>query len=288
MGAYAQELRVLKTQTPEKVSFAQPFTLSILLEHPQGQNPLLDKESVGADFAVTGVQLLPQGPQSTQAQLTLMPFAIEKSTFTAQFSLAGQPNVTVPVEVPLTIAPVKLFDDNELKEIRPPHRPFDWALGLCIMLALFALTCLLIWWLRRLKKDHALLQNPPDNRPAHVIALSQIDALLDSGLWEHKQYKVFYITLTDILRSYLQRGFGLDVSADTSAELLRHLKAHPRLHTFTQQLRTFLASGDLVKFAKAVPAETTRNRDITILRELIEKTAPKPTPQTPPQVEVKL
>ena len=288
INAQAEGLSVLKATAPESVPFAQPFTATVVLEHPQGQTVVLDTDSVGKDFAVTALQLLPGSPQSTQAQLTVMPFAVQKSTFTATFALAANPNVTAPVEIPLTVTPVQLFKDNEFKEIRPPHRPFDWVLWLCILLALVALTCLIIWWIRRIKQNTALLSTPADNRPAHVIALSQIDALVDSGLWEHKQYKVFYITLTDILRNYLQRGFGLDVSADTSAELLRHLKAQPNLNTFIQQLRTFLSSGDLVKFAKAIPTEQTRNRDITLLREFIEKTAPKPAPETPAHVEVKL
>ncbi|MBO5910801.1 MAG: hypothetical protein J6Q05_01210 [Elusimicrobiaceae bacterium] len=286
--AGAEGLSVLKTNAPESVPFAQPFTATVVLEHPQGQTVALDPESVGKDFAVTAMQLLPATDQSTQAQLTVMPFAIKKSTFTATFTLAANPDVTAPVEIPLTVTPVQLFKDNEFKEIRPPHRPFDWALWLCILLAVVALVCFIIWWVRRIKKDAALLNATVDNRPAHIIALSQIDALVDSGLWEHKQYKVFYITLTDILRNYLQCGFGLDVSADTSAELLRHLKAQPNLSTFIQQLRSFLASGDLVKFAKAVPTEQIRNQDITTLRTFIEKTAPKPAPEVPPSVEVKL
>lgn len=288
LGAWAEGLSVLKTDAPESVPFAQPFTATVLLEHTQGQTVALDPESVGKDFTVTALQFLPVTEQSSQAQLTVMPFAVQKSTFTATFALAANPDVTAPVEIPLTVTPVQLFKDNEFKEIRSPHRPFDWALWLCILLALTALVCLIIWWVRRMQKEAARLTTPQDNRPAHIIALSQIDALVDSGLWEHKQYKVFYITLTDILRNYLQRGFGLDVSADTSAELLRHLKAQPNLGAFIQQLRAFLASGDLVKFAKAVPTEQTRNQDITILREFIEKTAPKPAPEVPARVEVKL
>jgi len=287
-GAWAEGLNVLKTNAPESVPFAQPFTATVLLEHPQGQTLALDPESVGKDFTVTALQFLPVTGQSTQAQLTVMPFTIQKSTFTATFTLAANPAVTAPVEIPLTVTPVQLFKDNKLKEIRPPHHPFDWALWLCILLALTALICLIIWWIRRMKNEATRLETPQDNRPAHVIALSQIDALVDSGLWEHKQYKVFYITLTDILRNYLQRGFGLDVSADTSAELLRHLKTQPNLGAFIQSLRAFLSSGDLVKFAKAVPTEQTRNQDITILREFIEQTAPKPVPEVPAQVEVKL
>ena len=102
-----------------------------------------------------------------------------------------------------------------------------------------------------------------------------MDALLDSGLWENRQYKVFYITLSDILREYLWRQFGVDASADTSAELLRRVKNMTQMAPFMYQLRDFLSSGDLVKFAKAVPSEQVRDKDVKILREIIIETAPK-------------
>ena len=284
----AQTLSVGQVQAPEKVPFAKSFTVGVRLTHPAGEEVALVPDSVPTDFAVTNVLLQPLSPTDTQADLIVMPFVLEKSTFTASFALKTQPEVTVPVEVPLTVEPVQLFKDNKLREIRPPHRAFDWVLWLCILLALIALVCLIILWVRRIQEDAARLQTQPDNRPAHIIALNQIDALVDSGLWEDKQYKLFYITLTDILRNYLQRALGLDVSADTSAELLRHLKTLPDLTAFVQDLRLFLSSGDLVKFAKAVPDEPTRNRDITLLRQFIKQTAPAPTAQIPQRVEVKL
>lgn len=288
LAGLAQDIGVAEQHIPQTVPFAQPFVAHIQLSHPQGQTVVLDEESVSPDFALKEWKTQPISPQLTQARLLLVPFAVQPSTFTVSFSLAGQPQNTVSVQSPVTVTPVKLFDDEELKEIRPPHTAWNWALWLCILLALFALVCLFIWWVRHIKKENALLQNPPDNRPAHVIALSQIDRLLNSGLWENKHYKIFYITLTDILRSYLQKAFGLDVSADTSAELLRHLKAAPQTSAFVKQLRVFLSSGDLVKFAKAVPDEKTRNTDVTILREFIRQTAPTPAQQAPSSVEVKL
>lgn len=285
---HAQELSVQQINLPKQVSFAQPFDAQITLSHPQGQSVELEKDSLSPEFEVTSVRLEPTSPTTTQAQLTLLPFTLQASTFSVQFALTQDPQTTALAQAELTVNPVKLFDDNELREIRPPHKVFDWALWLCILLALFAIVCLIIFWVRRIKKDaSAAMAAPVDNRPAHIIALSQIDILLDSGLWERSQYKTFYITLSDILRMYLQRAFGLDVSADTSAELLRHIKTVAPLAPLTQTLRTFLASGDLVKFAKAIPSEETRNRDITLLQEVIHQTTPKPAAPTP-QTEVKL
>ncbi len=284
----AQGVSVLQANAPETVPFAKPFAAQATFSHPSNARIEMVKDSVPQDFAVTHIALTPLSPDRTQADLTILPLVLQKSTFTASFALTTNPKTTAQLVLPVTVSPVQLFKDNELKEIRPPKHLFDWALWLCILLALTALICLLIWWVRRLKKDAALLNAQQDKRPPHVIALSQIDALVDSGLWEQKQYKVFYITLTDILRTYLQKAFGLDVSADTSAELLKRIKTQAQLTTFVQGLREFLASGDLVKFAKAEPTETLRNQDITFLRTFITQTAPKPESQTPQRVEVKL
>ena len=281
LSTYAQTLGIARTGAPQEVPFAKPFVATVEVTHPEGQAVALLPDSVSPDFTVAQANLQPVSPTSTQVQLKILPFTLQQSTFTASFALTANPKVTTPVEIPLTVTPVQLFKDNDFKEIRPPHRPFDWVLWLCILLALVALICFIIWWVRRMKQPDARLSAPVDNRPAHVIALSQIDALVDSGLWENKQYKVFYITLTDILRTYLYRAFGLDVSADTSAELLRHLKTEPQMGSFIQSLRSFLASGDLVKFAKFTPNEQTRNTDITVLREVITQTAPKPAPAQP-------
>lgn len=287
-GLCSQTIEILQSTVPDKASFATPFAAQAVLAHPTGTSIELVKDSVPAEFAVTDLSYHNLSPERTQADMKVLPLSLEKSTFTASFALRTNPQQTVTMEHPLTVKPVQVFKDKEFKEIRPPKRPFNWALCLCMLLAITALVCLLIWWLRRLKQDATLLSATQDKRPPHVIALSQLDALVDSGLWEKKQYKLFYITLSDILRTYLQRAFGLDVSADTSAELLRRIKTNKQLNSFVQDLRSFLASGDLVKFAKAQPSETTRNQDITCLRQFITQTAPKPEPTVPQQVEVKL
>lgn len=284
---FGQGLDVLETKAPQTVPFAKPFEVQAVFSHPTSATVQLQQDSIPTEFALTNIELQPISPQRTQADLVVMPLTLGKSTFTASFALNASASSTT-ISVPLDITPVELFKDKELKEIRPPHFLVDWVLWGCILLAILILISLLIWWIRRVRQDAVLLAATQDNRPAHIIALSQIDALVDSGLWENKQYKLFYITLSNILRTYLQKAFGLDVSADTSAELLRRMKTHTQLATFIQDIRAFLASGDLVKFAKAQPSEATRNQDVSTLRSFINQTAPKPQPQPPQRVEVKI
>ena len=219
-----------------------------------------------------------KSPGTLIYDFTALPFTLGKSTFTVTFNLEqnGKTTAQTKAEAYIDITPAKTFNDKNLREIRNPSIPASWLVWLIAALLLGALIYVLYAWYKKLhEKQLSVSHAPEDPRPGNEIALSQIDALLDSGLWENAQYKVFYNTLTDILREYLWRQLKIDASADTSAEILARIKTMPKLAPLRAQLRQFLSSGDLVKFAKAVPSLETRNSDIQLLREIIVETSPK-------------
>ena len=193
----------------------------------------------------------------------------------------GEKSVKLTKEIPLTVEKVQVFNDDKFRDIRMPKAPFNWLLWLILLLAVMLIVGSIIYANRAKLAAGKWSRSAQitDNRPADEIALSQIDALISSGIWEKQQYKVFYLSMSDILREYILRMFSIDVSADTSAELLRRLKSLPQFAPLLTAMRTLLASGDLVKFARAVPSLQIRDRDIVLLRELIKQTAPKTTPQ---------
>ena len=274
----AQEISVVEQRAPQTVPFAQPFALQFVLSHTPGYAVTLDEDSLSDDFTITQSSWTENSPGTGTYDFTVMPFVLGKSTFTVTFRLEqdGQAVASAPQELFIDVSKVKTFDDPNLREIRPPHVPFGWLTWLAVLLALAALGAVGYIWYRRLHTRALHVSAAElDTRPGNVIALSKIDALLDSGLWENQQYKLFYITLSEILREYLWRQFHVDASADTTAELLRRVKNMPQMKPLMSDLREFLSSGDLVKFAKAVPSVAVRDRDITLLRQIITETAPK-------------
>ena len=277
----AQTVEVAESHVPETVSFAQPFDVKLILSHTPGTTVTLSTQAAAQDFEITGEQQEQTSPGTTALQLTVMPFALQLSTFTVTVDV--QSATITPsshtLEFPITVKPVRLFKDPNLREIRNPKVPLSWLKWLLVALILGVILYLLFWGRKKTEDQGPAWQRfgkEVDNRPCHVIALSQIDALINSGLWEKQQYKLFYISLFDILREYLWRRFSMDASADTSAELLRHAKKTDGLNPVLPELKDFLTAGDLVKFAKVVPSETERNRDITYLQTLIHKTTPQP------------
>lgn len=275
----AQELHLIKTQAPKTAPFAQPFTVQYDFSHTPGYQITLDEESLSSDFEIQDKTSRENSPGTLTYELTALPFVLGKSTFTATFNLTqnGQTAAQAQEPVYINVTPVKIFNDNELREIRPPYVPAGWLAWLIACLLALACAGVLYYWYKQTREKKLAVQEQDDTRPSDVIALSKIDALLNSGLWERQEYKLFYITLSDILREYLWRQFHIDASADTSAELLRRLKTQRALAPLLYSLRDFLSSGDLVKFARVIPEEQIRNKDVQILRRLITETAPKET-----------
>lgn len=273
----AQEINVVEKRAPETVPFAQPFALQFVLSHTPGYEVTVEEASLSKDFEITQMNAVKNSPGTLTYDFTALPFVLGKATFTVTFNLTQneKPFASAKEEVFINITRAKTFSDQNLREIRPPHIPSGWLTWLLAALAAGALIYVLRYWWKRTQEQARSITDVQDTRPGNIIALSKIDALLDSGLWENQQYKVFYITLSDILREYLWRQFHIDASADTSAELLRRVKNMPQMAPLMYQLRDFLSSGDLVKFAKAVPSEQIRDKDVTLLREIITETAPK-------------
>lgn len=275
--AWSQEIQVVEQHADQPVKLAHPFALQYKLSHTPQSTVTVDTNTLPADFEVTRATFTPDSPGTGTYDFTVMPFTLGKSTFTVTFLLVqdGKTVAKTAADTLLTVAPANVFRDKKLREIRPPKLPSGWWFWLCVLL--LAAIILYSWraWRKRRSQAALTIRREKDNRPCDQIALAQIEALLASGLWERKAYKLFYITLSDILREYLWRQFKVDVSADTSAELVRHVKSLPAMEPLLSPLKDFLNSADLVKFAKAEPQPETRNRDIRILRELVQATTPK-------------
>ena len=81
-------------------------------------------------------------------------------------------------------------------------------------------------------------------------ALAELQRLLSRNLPSKGLYKDFYIELTMVVRRYIERTHGIHAPEQTTEEFLAAASQHPRFkHEVLVQLRAFLESADLVKFA---------------------------------------
>ena len=81
--AAAYELELIDQKAPDSVPFAQPFALQFALSHTPGYAVDVDKDTLPEGFAVTQLNATENSPGTVTYDLTVVPFRLGVSTFTA-------------------------------------------------------------------------------------------------------------------------------------------------------------------------------------------------------------
>ncbi len=178
---------------------------------------------------------------------------------------------------------------TDIRDIKPPV-PISsgwewlwWVLGALVVAGV--LFAVFKWWKKR--KEQVPFVPPV---PAHVRAKQK----LDEALALIAQPKPFCILVSDTVRFYLEERFNFRAPERTTEEFLRELNATDLLVSEQKEsLGNFLASCDLVKFAKYEPGEKELHELHGSAVRLVEETEPEAehggtgtspvNPNTPPQ-----
>ena len=177
--------------------------------------------------------------------------------------------MALATNTPTTAAP-SLSDATDIRDIAPPRdipSGLAWLWWTLAALAI-AIAALLFWrWWR--KRSQQALVIPVV--PAHLRAKQK----LQEALSLIAQPKLFVIAVSDAERWYLEERFEFRAPERTTEEFLYELQRTDRLtREQKESLSQFLASCDLVKFAKYEPGETElRDLHSSALR-LVEETEP--------------
>ena len=167
-------------------------------------------------------------------------------------------------------------DKRELRDIRPPIEiPYNyWFLvSMLAVVLLLGLAGYFGYVFYKQRKEQGYVFRPPaPPRPAHEIALAEMEALLGRSLLEQGAYKEFYCEISEIIRRYIEGRYFVQALEETSLEIMQDMRDQDISEELYQLLREFLELADLVKFAKYRP--DTRENETTILqaRRLVEET----------------
>jgi hypothetical protein len=159
---------------------------------------------------------------------------------------------------------------NDIRDIKPPieiSSGYAWLWQLLIVLAV-AVAAYLLWrWWKNRKTDIVL----PPPVPAHVRAKRK----LAEALALIAQPKPFVVAVSDTARAYLEERFNFHAPERTTEEFLRELAGTKLLMPEQKEsLGNFLASCDLVKFAKYEPGENELRELHSSAVRLVEETEP--------------
>ena len=114
--------------------------------------------------------------------------------------------------------------------------------------------------------------------PAHEWATRQIAALIAADLPGRGRWQEFHYRISEILRGYIERRYGVRAMEMTSEEFLAAAARDARFGADTTvELNRFLTACDLVKYARHEPDRGQADALVRIAGEFVERTRERPT-----------
>ena len=149
-----------------------------------------------------------------------------------------------------------------------------WSIIIIIILVVLYLIAKRI--LAHYGKSFGDIFKPAPPLPPHEIALRDLKRLHSERLWQEGKHKLYYSTLTDILRAYLAGQFGVGALEMTSDEIIEAVRGVELPQKQAMDLTELLRDADLVKFAKAMPEAEENERAYSKALEFVNQTMPQP------------
>ncbi|MFQ5590008.1 MAG: hypothetical protein ACE5HE_02485 [Phycisphaerae bacterium] len=158
-----------------------------------------------------------------------------------------------------------------IKTLPPVELPRAWGYWLWLGPTLLAAVVLLVVLLvRRRRRAHV---RDREVLPADVWARRELAALVAEDLVGKGLFKAFYYRVSDIVRGYVERRFGILAPEMTTEEFLASAASDQRFgEQNTGELVEFLNACDLVKYAKHRPHPVESDRLIKAAGAFVERT----------------
>ena len=204
-------------------------------------------------------------------------FEIPALTFYYSTTRDSAQNELKTQKLQITMESLKPSEDGDIKDVKTPlDLPPDytgylrWGLVGIAFILLFAVA---FYYWRKKRGGRGLFEEVSGpSRPAHEIALADLQALVDSDLLKNGEVKTFYVRLSDIIRKYLEGRYFIVAIEMTTFEITLRLQQTEMDENDSGSIRRLLENCDLVKFAKHIPNPEDTNADIESAFSIVERT----------------
>jgi len=209
----------------------------------------------------------------TVGPYTLPPQRVEyrEGTDTATLALYTQPT---EIKVKRT-APENVKDIADIADVADLLEPPPWCLiGVGVLLA--GLAGYFLW--RKLNPKQATVGDAP-RLPPYEEVLKRLTDLRTADLPKNNQLREFAFALSEVLRNYVGRRFGIEALESTTVEFLEKAATLPLTQAQQEWLHIFCDALDPLKYATAGIASSEAERLMNELQEFAEQTKPRPEPE---------
>ena len=263
-----------------------PILVTVAVTHPAGYYvvmPTLPTDQPWGDLTVAG-----------QTQPTTVPSQNGDGSETTSMVIDARlfkpgSYTTPPVEVtvtdgagslqtvtaaPATVALASVLQpgDSDLRDIKgqaslPLPAIWPWVVLALVVGALAGLA--VVWWRRR---EVAAV----DNRLPHEKALDALAGIEAMRLPEQGRFKEHYTLVSDTVRIYIERRFGVPALERTTGEIRTDLRSTNMSEDVKAQLVLFLQESDLIKFSTYRPDVESAAYLLATARFIVEATRQQP------------
>ena len=202
------------------------------------------------------------------AQVTIPPIKIEYRT-KADSALKS----VLSNAVTFNVHRMNVAMEEEIKDIKPPIRLFDYLFIIYILIVIIVLVIGYFIYRKYFKnKPQTEIKPIAEKIPLHQLTLRKLEQLDKEELWQKGFVKDYHSKITDIIREYFEKQFGLPALERTTTESLKLLSKHPQGIKVIDITSQFLSNADLVKFAKFTPLENVNREMMTQAKDIVKKT----------------
>lgn len=188
----------------------------------------------------------------------------------------------------LAVDSIKVDPQGKIKDFKPvaevPFKLLDWVPDFIsdywwawlagLLLLAFGLYAYFKWY----KKGINPLKPVKKRLPPYEEAMQALSNLKSRNLWQNGQEKEYYTALTDILRVYIDRRFGINAVEMTSTQIMDKIRQNEDAHIAKEQLNNVLEIADFVKFANMHTLADDNEIAFQRAVNFVEQTKPLPQP----------
>jgi hypothetical protein len=221
---------------------------------------LAKADSLSFEYALTTYKAEP-------CTIPSIPFILEKGDTIDTLSTQS---------VPLTVIPLCRSDSADIMDLKPQQvtgkRPLLWLWFLLGTMVAAVAVIAVRYYIRKRRK----VLPPPPPKPPYEEAVEALAALEAKQYLMKSMIREYVFELSEILKRYLERRFGINAAEFTTEEMLAWLGISPLDKELRNSTEWFFRAADPVKFAKFLPDQDSVKRFGTEARTIIEATKPQP------------
>ena len=298
-SAMGQTAKVVATLEPPKILIGEETTLIVRVAHPKGSRVEL---ALPADTLVNGVEIKGFALADSTAVTEKLQEYIYHVTLTSFDSASYRlDHIAARVggelynaeETPILMVntlPVDVDHPEKFADIKDQWKPaFVWKDYVGVGLALLGLMVLLVAgyfllkrFARRAKAPEKEEVEPLQEKDPYLEAVEDMNLLKSSDLIANGRIKEYYTGMTDILRRYLRKVYGIETAEKTSSEILSAFRGLGEKESeLWHDLRRILETADFAKFAKYAPSQDENTALWNVSRDFVEEVHKKNTAEEP-------